>query len=71
MVTRAALPRPQRRHSSARARSRRTPARELPAVVTFQQFARFERVDHAQNCARFYALSWQPLLWSGGALVRQ
>jgi predicted DNA-binding WGR domain protein len=45
-------------------------ARELPAVVGFRQFARFERIDRAENCERFYALSWQPLLWGGGALVR-
>jgi predicted DNA-binding WGR domain protein len=62
MVTRTSrLTSPRRRQSSAR---------ELPAVVTFQQFARFERVDHAQNCERFYALTFQPLLWGGFALVR-
>jgi predicted DNA-binding WGR domain protein len=44
--------------------------RELPAVVGFRQYARFERIDRAENCERFYALSWQPLLWGGGALVR-
>jgi predicted DNA-binding WGR domain protein len=50
-------------------RARRT-LRELPAVVGFQEYARFERVDWTQNAHRFYALSWQPLLWGGGALVR-
>lgn len=44
--------------------------RELPAVVRFRQYARFERIDRAENCERFYALRWQPLLWGGGALVR-
>lgn len=44
--------------------------RELPAAVGFQQYVRFERLDYAQNCQRFYALSWQPLLWGGIALVR-
>jgi predicted DNA-binding WGR domain protein len=62
---------PRRQQSLPRARPRRAAPRELPAVVTFQQFARFERVDHTQNCERFYALSWQPLLWGGVALVRQ
>jgi predicted DNA-binding WGR domain protein len=62
---------PRRRQNSTRARRRRSAPRELPAVVTFQQFARFERIDHAQNCARFYALTFQPLLWGGVALVRQ
>ena len=50
-------------------RTRRTPA-ALPAVVGFQEYARFERIDHAQNCERFYVLSWQPLLWGNAALVR-
>lgn len=59
-----------RRQTTVRLRPRRTPTRELPAVVGFQQFARFERVDHAQNCERFYALTFQPLLWGGVALVR-
>jgi predicted DNA-binding WGR domain protein len=69
MATRTATsPRPDSRTIR---RSRTLPARELPAVVGFQSFARFERIDHAQNCARFYALHWQPLLWGGVALIRQ
>jgi predicted DNA-binding WGR domain protein len=72
MVTRSASSTStRRRQSSTRARPPRTPACELPAVVTFEQFARFERLDRAQNCERFYVLSWQPLLWGGVALVRQ
>lgn len=43
---------------------------ETPAVVGFRQYARFERVDPAQNCERFYVLAWQPLLWGELALVR-
>ena len=43
---------------------------ETPAVVGFQQYARFERIDHAANCARFYTLAWQPDLWGDIALVR-
>jgi predicted DNA-binding WGR domain protein len=39
-------------------------------VVGFQQFARFERLDPAENVQRFYSLTWQPLLWGGGSLVR-
>ena len=50
--------------------SRSQPVRELPAVVGFRQYARFERVHVEENCQRFYALSWQPLLWGGVALVR-
>jgi len=50
--------------------SPRVPLRELPAVVGFREFARFERADWEQNAHRFYVLSWQPLLWGGGALVR-
>ncbi|HLZ21988.1 MAG TPA: WGR domain-containing protein [Ktedonobacterales bacterium] len=42
----------------------------LPAVVRFQQYARFERRDPTENVQRFYTLTWQPLLWSGGSLVR-
>jgi len=48
---------------------RRLAARELPAVVGFQQFAHFHSIDHAENRRRFYLVSWQPLLWGGGALV--
>jgi predicted DNA-binding WGR domain protein len=43
---------------------------ELPAVVGFQQYARFERVDPAQNCARFYLLADQPTLLGDLSLVR-
>ncbi|MGI8554631.1 MAG: WGR domain-containing protein [Dehalococcoidia bacterium] len=42
----------------------------LPAVVGFQQYARFERLNYAQNCQRFSVLAWQPLLWGDIALVR-
>ncbi len=71
MVPRASASRsPRRRQSALRPRPRRAAPAELPAVVTFQQFARFERHDQAQNCERFYALTWQPLLWGGIALVR-
>jgi predicted DNA-binding WGR domain protein len=49
---------------------RRAPIRDLPVVGGFQQYARFERVSAEDNCQRFYALSWQPLLWGGRALVR-
>jgi predicted DNA-binding WGR domain protein len=52
-------------------RARALPPRETPAVAGFQQFARFERIDQAQNCARFYALHWQPTLWGEVALIRQ
>lgn len=48
---------------------RRQPA-ELPAVVGFQQYARFESIDLSTNRRRFYVLRWQPLLWGGGMLVR-
>ncbi len=51
--------------------ARRASAVEPPAVVGFRQYARFERIDRAQNCQRFYALSWQPLLWGEIALVRR
>ena len=50
--------------------SRARPSGDLPAVVGFQHYARFARVEPSENCQRFYALSWQPLLWGGGALVR-
>ena len=43
---------------------------ETPAVVGFQQYARFERIDHAANCERFYTLAWQRDLWGDVALVR-
>ncbi len=55
---------------SRQLRKSRPTQTETPAVCGFQQFARFERVDHALNCARFYVLSWQPLLWGEIALVR-
>jgi predicted DNA-binding WGR domain protein len=58
-----------RAHRRNAARPRR-PATELPGVVRFRQYARFERRDASQNCERFYALSWQPLLWGGIALIR-
>ncbi len=51
-------------------RKPRSSPTETPAVAGFQQYARFERVDPAQNCERFYILTWQPLLWGELALVR-
>jgi predicted DNA-binding WGR domain protein len=48
----------------------RAPPVSLPAVVGFQQFTRFERVDPATHCARFYLLSVQPTLLGDVALVR-
>jgi len=44
--------------------------RELPAVVGFRQYARFERIDPAENCERFYVLTLQPTLLGELALVR-
>lgn len=61
---------PQYRPRGRRHRVGARPARERPAVVDFQTYARFERWDHAQNCARFYTLTWQPLLWGDVALIR-
>jgi predicted DNA-binding WGR domain protein len=52
------------------ARPRRPAPSELPAVVGFQHDARFARRDPAGNVQRFYTLTWQPLRWGGGALVR-
>jgi len=53
-----------------RRRSRPKPIRELPAVVGFAQYARFERLDPTANCARFYLLAVQPTLLGEVALVR-
>lgn len=39
-------------------------------AVRFTCYVRFVSVDPARDRARFYALTWQPALWSGGALVR-
>ena len=49
--------------------ARRSPVRELPAVVSFRSYARFVSRDPATNRERFYSLTWQPLLWGGNALV--
>ncbi len=32
-------------------------SRELPTVVRFRHYARYERVNPEENCQRFYALS--------------
>ncbi len=39
-------------------------------VAHFACYARFVSVDPDRNRARFYALTWQPALWGGGALIR-
>ncbi len=49
--------------------SGRRVARELPTVVGFQQYAQFQSIDYTENRQRVYLVSWQPLLWGGGALV--
>jgi predicted DNA-binding WGR domain protein len=33
-------------------------------------YARFVSVDPATNRLRFYSLSWQPMLFGGGMLIR-
>jgi predicted DNA-binding WGR domain protein len=58
---------PARRRRAARSR---LPPRETPAVAGFQSFARFESIVLAENQQRFSTLTWQPLLWGGGMLVR-
>jgi len=50
--------------------ARSQPVRALPAVVGFQHYARFERVDLSENCERFYLLAVQPTLLGEVALVR-
>ena len=47
-----------------------TAAPELPAVVGFQQYARFESIEHATNRERFYLLAVQPTLMGDVALMR-
>ena len=42
--------------------ARRASPRELPALIGFQQYARFERVSLADHCAPFYLLSLLPAL---------
>jgi len=49
---------------------RDTACQELPAVVGFQQYARFERSDPATNRERFYLLAVQPTLLGDVALMR-
>ncbi len=47
------------------------PARPaLGAVPGFAQFVRLLSLDPGRNRYRFYALTWQPCLWGGGALIR-
>ncbi len=53
----------------SRLASGRRVTRELPAVAGFQQYAQFQSIDCAENRQRFYLVSWQPLLWGGGALI--
>jgi predicted DNA-binding WGR domain protein len=48
----------------------RLPPPEPPAVAGFQQFAYFTSIDLEANRQRFYTLTWRPLLWGGGSLVR-
>ena len=36
----------------------------------FKAYLRLVSVDAARNRFRFYSLSWHPMLWGGGALVR-
>ena len=40
-------------------------------VARFQCQVRFESCDPAKNRARFYTITWQPVLWGGGATVRR
>jgi hypothetical protein len=40
-----------------------------PLVTEFRAYARFVSVDTAKNRFRFYALTRQPGLWGGGALI--
>ena len=42
----------------------------VDSLTQFQADARFISVDPAKNRFRFYALTWQPGLWGGGALIR-
>ncbi len=39
-------------------------------LARFTASARFVSVDPATNRFRFYSLSWQPMLFGGGALIR-
>lgn len=48
----------------------RVPTPALPAVVAFQQYAHFQSIDLEANRQRFYRLTWRPILWGGGSLVR-
>jgi predicted DNA-binding WGR domain protein len=52
------------------AAARRFPREELPAVVGFQQYARFESIDRTANRERFYLLAVQPNLFGDVSLVR-
>ena len=46
------------------------PAMSAEGAARFTCYARFVSVDPTRNRARFYALTWQPALWGGGALIR-
>ncbi len=39
-------------------------------ATRFTCYVRFVSIDPERDRARFYALTWQPTLWGGGALVR-
>jgi predicted DNA-binding WGR domain protein len=39
-------------------------------VASFRAYARFVSVDPERNRYRFYSLTWQPILWGGGVLLR-
>jgi predicted DNA-binding WGR domain protein len=52
------------------AAARRSPREELPAVVGFQQYARFESIDPSTNRERFYPLAVQTNLFGDISLVR-
>jgi predicted DNA-binding WGR domain protein len=51
---------------------RRHPIDEAAARTAgrFQAYARLVSVDAAKNRFRFYTMTWQPLLWGGGVLLR-
>ena len=53
-------------------RRRRHPIDEAAARTAgrFQAYARLVSVDPAKNRFRFYTMTWQPMLWGGGVLVR-
>ncbi len=42
---------------------------DLAALAHFCAYLRFVSIDPARNRARFYTLTWQPILWGGGAVL--